>query len=50
MREPRTPEGIGALKTIKRKDLTLWLQDPIEGGYDKSCFVGSQCLCGFLGP
>ena len=34
----------------KRRDLTFWLQSPVEGVYHKACFVGSLCVCGHLGP
>ena len=27
----------------KRKDVTFWFQGPIQGWYQKSCFVGSLC-------
>ena len=40
----------GAKDQINIKDLTLWFQGPIFGGYQKSRFVGSLCLCGLWGP
>ena len=48
----RHPRIWGPKRPSKHKDLTFCSQGPRQGGgYQKSWFVGSLCLCGFLwGP
>ena len=44
------PKAMVAAPKRPHKDLTFGFQGPIKGGYQKSWFVGSLCLCGLLGP
>ena len=43
---PSSPAGRfrGPQRPPKHKDLTVWFQGPIYGGYRKSWFVGALCL------